>query len=815
MPRRHLLVLLSLLLALLLCGCPDDSAPPPVEAELGDLTVRVTPDPARIEILAPDGTVLYDGLPGGGLGPYGALALRSATASYLMQFGAFRVEEEADDWIPVTRFSNVRVEGQAILFDLAGAEGQALGSGEIAEAGSGELTLTFTAADAAHNRMTAAFGCDAQEHFLGLGGQSFDVDHRGQTVPIWVEEDGITKSEDDDQPDLWPLQGRRHSTHSPMPIYVSSRGYGLLLDTPYRSVFALCSETDDAARVESWEGALRLRFFYGPSPTETITKLTAHLGRPELPPPFAFAPWLDAIYGSDNVRRVAQKLRDEGVPSSVIWTEDWRGGEFDAQGYTLDEDWNVDRDTYPDFEAVAGDLHGLGFKFLTYNNTFISEDVDIWNEAITNGYTIHKANGDPYLFTNAKFEDASLLDLSNPAAWQWAKEIYKAGLRLGADGYMADFAEWLPTDCVLHDGDAEELHNPYPVAFQQLNKEVLDELYAEDGVERLFFVRSAYLGSQPLVSVIWAGDQQTDFSPGDGFPSVIPMGIGLGVTGFPYYGHDIAGYMSELTEPTSRELWYRWVALGGLSPVMRTHHGKSSDENWNWESDPDSTAHFARWADLHIRLFPYLYGLAAQGADSGLPMMRGLALHYPDWEPAWTLTDQFLLGDRILVAPVVEAGAVTRTLQLPEGAWYPLEGEGLVTIGAGGDTLTVDAPLQECPAFVPAGTLLILLPEGVDTLVSADATDVVTLADVGDDRELWLWPGGDSDWTEADDLTYTWSAATWSGPASSVTWNGAPATLQDDAVTVTGTGTLEVDGSATLEVTGGSASRQLVVTFRQ
>ncbi len=797
-----------------LAACDESPGPPPIEAELGGLAVRVTPNPARIEIVAPDGTVLFDTRAGADAAPFGALAVRRGSATYFMQFGSFNIDEEAEPWVVVTRFTDVRVEGLTVIFGLAGDDGEVLGTGEIAEAGDGEVTLTFSAADPLHNRMTVAFGCDAEEHFLGLGGQSFDVDHRGQTVPLWVEEDGISKSDDDDQPALWPLQGRRHSTHSPMPIFVSSRGYGLVLDTSHRSIFALCSEHEDAARVEAWEGALRLRLFHGPSPKETITKLTAHLGRPDLPPPFAFAPWLDAIYGSDNVRRVAAKLRDEGVPSSVIWTEDWRGGEFDGQGYTLDEDWNVDRGDYPDFEAVADDLHHLGFKFLTYNNTFISEGVDIWDETTTAGYTIQTDTGEPYIFQSAKFEDASLLDLSNPAAWDWAKEVYKAGLRLGADGYMADFAEWLPTDCVLYDGDPVAYHNQYPVEFQRLTREVFDELYEEDGVERLFFVRSAYLGSQPLVSVIWAGDQQTDFTAGDGLKSVIPIGIGLGVTGFPYYGHDIAGYMSQLSAPTTRELFYRWTSLGALSPVMRTHHGKSAAENWNWETDPETTAHFARWANLHLRLFPYLYGLAAQSADTGLPMMRALALEYPDWEPGWSLTDQFVLGDRIVVAPVMEAGATTRTVQLPEGTWYPLLGGEAEIVGVGEGSITVDAPLEECPAFVPAGTVLVLLPDGVDTLTSSDATNVVTVDDVGDDREIWLWPNGDSDWTEADGLAYAWSASTWSGPPTTVTWNGSPAALTDDTVTITGSGTLEVDSAATLEVTGGSPTRQLVVRFR-
>jgi alpha-glucosidase (family GH31 glycosyl hydrolase) len=105
--------------------------------------------------------------------------------------------------------------------------------------------------------------------------------------------------------------------------------------------------------------------------------------------------------------------------------------------------------------------------------------------------------------------------------------------------------------------------------------------------------------------------------------------------------------MSQFTVPTSEELWFRWVTLGALSPVMRTHHGRSAKDNWNWETDAAATAHFKRWATLHIRLFPYFARLTRQALESGLPMIRPLALAYPDFEPGWTSTDQYMLGDRI------------------------------------------------------------------------------------------------------------------------------------------------------------------------
>lgn len=810
----------------MMVGCGGASKDPaPVETSLGDLRVRVDPGAAKIEVRSSQGEPVLIGLAGGRVAPepkevpHVGLAVRHAEAVFDMLFGSFYIEEQNPaPWVGITRFSNVRREADGVRFDLVSDDGQTVGSARIAEAGPGELTLTFAAYGSAYNRMSVAFACEPDEHFLGFGGQSFDVDHRGQTVPLWVQEDGIGKAETDEYgSDAWFVRGRRHSTHTPMPMFVSSRGYGMLLDTPVRSLFAMGSEDPEVMRIEAWEDVLHLHLFWGPQPSAVLEKMTAHVGRPELPPPFAFAPWLDAIYGSENVRRVAQKLRDEGVPSSVIWTEDWRGGSFDDVGYTLDEDWNVDRELYPDFELLAQDLHRWGYKFLTYNNTFISKDVDVYDTAIAAGYCIHNAAGEPYLFQNPKFEQATMLDLTAPGARSWAKRVYAQGLRLGADGYMADYAEWLPVDAVLYSGlDAMRFHNLYPVEFQRLNRELFDALYAEDGIERLFFVRSAYLGSQPLVSVVWAGDQQTDFSRGDGLPSVIPIGIGLGMTGFPYFGHDISGYLSYQTEPASRELWYRWVTFGALSPVMRTHHGKSAAENWNWERDDASTEHFKRWATLHIRLFPYLYELARRASAVGMPMMRPLALKYPDFEPGWSATDQYMLGDRIIVAPVVTQGATARTVALPPGRFFGLlDGQELVVEGDGRH-VTVEAPLRECPAFVEAGTVLVLLPADIDTLVDRGVdSDITTLADVGDDREVWVWPGGASQWTEVSGLHYAWDGGQLDPAAAhTATFNGASVDVTENTIHCVGNGTLVIDETATLEIEGGASDRTVVVRLK-
>jgi hypothetical protein len=273
--------------------------------------------------------------------------------------------------------------------------------------------------------------------------------------------------------------------------------------------------------------------------------------------------------------------------------------------------------------------------------------------------------------------------------------------------------------------------------------------------------------------------------------------------------------MSQGTVPTTEELWYRWVTLGALSPVMRTHHDRAADTNWSWEKDAAATAHFARWAKLHIRLFPYLYAMARRAADVGDPMFRALAFDYEADEPAWSTTDEYLLGDRILVAPVVTEGAASRDVHLPPGEWFPLLGGARVHGGA--DAVAVAAPIAEIPAFVPAGALLVLLPEDVQTLAPAAASSsVVGLADAHDDRELWLWPSGQSvarldEATGA--LSYSWQSAGLTGPISGVVWNGAPVAAEaDGSYHLVGSGTLRVnDGEAELTVSGGAADRRLVV----
>jgi alpha-glucosidase (family GH31 glycosyl hydrolase) len=834
--------------SLLLLAAACDSAPAPVTTTLAGFTVHVESAPARIVVTASDGRLLLEGMPGGPAADRPASAglafrdVKEATIETL--FGSFRFDESnAPPWSGVERLTSLVATADAVRFTFAGG-----GEGELRAATPGaDGTLRISVKRQNANRASFAFRCAADEHFLGFGAQAYDVDHRGQTVPLWVSEQGIGKAPDDGDRGDWFYVGSRHSSYFPVPFYLSSRGYGLEVETSRRTIVALCSERDDAVRVETWDGALTLLLDGGPRPLDVLARRTARRGRPPVPPAFTFAPWNDAVHGAAEVRRVAKLIRDNKIPASAIWTEDWAGGVQSGSNYNLTYNLVPDRTLYPDIEAMIGELHAAGFKFLGYFNTFVEQDSKQFAEARDRGYLVKHKDGTPYLFQGVRFTPTGLVDLSNPAARAWMEAAMVAAIDLGFDGWMADFAEWLPTDAAMtepmptFDGtttDAEAWHNLYPIEWQRLNERVFDARKG-DGVERLSFVRSGWLGSESIRhQVVWGGDQSTDFDRGDGLPTVIPIGLGLGVVGMPYYGSDVAGYFSGGVHPNgTRELFFRWTTLGAMTPILRTHHGVASVKNWRFDQDPETLAHWARWARLHTRLYPLWAALAREAAATGAPIMRAVALGFPEDAATWPLTDQFLIGDALLVAPVVTQGATSRAVYLPAGRWLrafdddaspappprdaPLDGP---------QTATVAAPLSEVPVFARAGTLLPLLPARIETLAPA-TPPVVGLAEVADDREVLAFLGAPGRFEEEGGKSYTLDGGAAPTETSTFTWEGvalaacagqpvAPCALVDAPrrqarAFVTGNGTLAISGGgARVTVAGGRADRLLVLTLR-
>jgi alpha-glucosidase len=289
---------------------------------------------------------------------------------------------------------------------------------------------------------------------------------------------------------------------------------------------------------------------------------------------------------------------------------------------------------------------------------------------------------------------AATPDFTNPATYDYVGSAFRDMIgRVGMDGFMADFGEWAPLDGVYASGaDPRVEHNLFPLRWHAAWRRTLDEL-RPDG-DYVVFARSGFTGVHRFAQVYWVGDQEADFSPFDGLPTVIPAMLTLGISGIPFVTHDVAGFSGG---PSTKELTMRWTELGAFSPILRTHDGNKRDENWAWDEDEETIAHFARMAKVHERLGPELRSLAEEAARTGAPIVRHLVLVYPaDRESART-HDEFLLGDRLLVAPVVTAGARSRRVYFPPGsAWYN------VWTGVrfeGGASAEVDAPIGSPAVF--------------------------------------------------------------------------------------------------------------------
>ena len=188
-------------------------------------------------------------------------------------------------------------------------------------------------------------------------------------------------------------------------------------------------------------------------------------------------------------------------------------------------------------------------------------------------------------------------------------------------------------------------------------------------------------------------DQEADFSETDGLPTVVPAMINTGMSGQPFVTHDIGGFSGG---PREREVFWRWTELGAFTPFMRTHEGNNKDKNWQWNTDAETTAHFTRFVRIHDALKPEMLEWAERAAVTSEPIVKHLMLAFPDDPEVRTIADQYLLGDALLVAPVVTEGAVSRSVYLPEGDWFHIWSGEQYT---GKQMIDIDAPLGYPPVF--------------------------------------------------------------------------------------------------------------------
>ena len=322
---------------------------------------------------------------------------------------------------------------------------------------------------------------------------------------------------------------------------------------------------------------------------------------------------------------------------------------------------------------------------------------NLWQEALDQRFLVRRPNGAPYELDQGGF-DASLVDLTNGRARSWYADVLaEEVLGDGVSGFMADFGEGLPFDAELTDGLPAYEHNRWPALWARTVALACERADQPDCVT---WFRSGSLGMADEAPLFWAGDQMVDWSDEDGLASALHAMLAAGVSGWPIVHSDIGGYTSVDAVVKdwvrSDELLARWAELEALGVVMRTHEGNRPAANPQVYDSPERVEAFAAMTRLHAALGDYRREVVAEAAATGVPAIRHLWFAGARASAAAS-DDAFLLGDALLVAPVLSAGDDEVEVVFPAGQWtHVWTGRSY----AAGEEATVAAPLGRPAAFV-------------------------------------------------------------------------------------------------------------------
>ncbi len=591
------------------------------------------------------------------------------------------------------------------------------------------------------------------EHFYGLGERFDGADARGGAYEMFMA--------------IGDLDSGLNDVHVPVPFYASSRGYGLFIEDPHPSFFDFGVQDERRARVTfNTSEPLVVHVITGADPLMVATRYGRLTGPAALPPVWAFAPlqWRNELDDRAMLIEDAWAIRDNDIPGSCIW---------------IDNPWQTAYNThifnevqFPDPQGMLDELSDMGFRNMVWSTPYLDYSDDRWwdgmepdtrglfEEAEAAGHFVLSSSGDPFYLPWNGSRSGGRIDFTSLEAFAYWQDIVSRVTSMGVVGFKLDYGEDMIPGSVLDaamdlrfaDGRTTlEMHKLYSILYHRAYRE---QAIADNG-EAFILGRSSTYGGQRDCEAIWPGDmdasfleqreQNEDARPAvGGLPTVIAAVQNLSVSGFPAFGSDTGGYRGD---DQAKEILIRWAEHTALTPIMQLGGG---DHHNVWDMtvyDAETLAIYRKYARLHTRLFPLFYTLAVEATDEGVPPVRPMGMMWPRDEGAHEAWDQYMVGDFLLVAPVREEGATSRTVHLPEGRWVhwftneAYDGPGDVV---------VSAPLDSLPLFLAAGAIVPMIADDVDTFVETAFDEFVTLAERQDLLFVRILPSQASELTLFD-----------------------------------------------------------------
>jgi alpha-glucosidase len=541
----------------------------------------------------------------------------------------------------------------------------------------------------------------ADARFFGLGGRSSGPRLRDGTYRLWNTDPGGHFGPDDD-----PLY-----LTMPVQMVVADAGTHLAFhDNSWDGRVILREGEEGAGSGHDRAGTSELRMDGGPlrcwvvvgTPARVLHGWTALTGAPTPPPSWALGPqharW---GFGSEReVRRIVAGYQERGLPLSAV--------HLDIDHFDAHQIFTVDRERFPDLPGLAADLRAEGIRLVSIVDPAVKAERGnaVYDSGSAGDVFVRDAEGREVRGVVWP-GDCVYPDFTAPAVREWWGGLYEERLAQGFSGVWHDMNEpvsfapfgdpTLPRSARHRlegrGGDHREAHNVYGLAMARAGYEGLRRLRPD---ERPFlFSRSGWAGLQRYGGT-WSGDVSTSWP---GLRASLSLVLGLGLCGVPYSGPDVGGFDGS----PSAELYLRWFQLGSYLPLFRTHSAIDAGRREPWEFGPQVLEHARAALAERERLRPYFVTLAQLSRLTGAPYARPLWWGSPEDRALRDCEDAFLLGDSLLIAPVMDPGADRRAVRLPRGRWYdtvtekPYEGPGQVLL---------DAPLSRIPVLARAGAVL-------------------------------------------------------------------------------------------------------------
>ncbi|SOD88232.1 glycoside hydrolase family 31 protein [Streptomyces sp. Ag109_G2-15] len=541
----------------------------------------------------------------------------------------------------------------------------------------------------------------ADARFFGLGGRAAGPRLRDGTYRLWNTDPGRAFGPGDD-----PL----YLTMPVQFVVADAAAHLVFHDTSWDGTVTLREGEEGAGSGHDRVGRCEVRMDGGPlrcwvmvgTPARVLHTWASLTGAPALPPAWALghhhARW---GFGSEQeVRRIVAGYQERDLPLDAV--------HLDIDHYADHQVFTVDQERFPKLPGLAEELRRDGIRLVSIVDPAVKAAPGnaVYDSGSAMDAFVRDASGRT-VRGEVWAGESVFPDFTHARVRKWWGGLYEERLGQGFAGFWHDMNE--PTSfnafgeptlprSARHalegrGGDHREAHNVYALCMARAGYEALRELSPR---ERPFlFSRSGWAGMHRYGGT-WSGDVATGWP---GLRASLSLVLGLGLCGVPYSGPDVGGFDGS----PSPELYLRWFQLGAYLPLFRTHASLRAGRREPWEFGPDVLEHARVALRERRRLLPYFMTLAHLARRTGAPYVRPLWWGAPEDRALRDCEDAFLLGDSLLVAPVMDPGADRRAVQLPRGRWYDTVTEEAYE---GAAQVLVDAPLSRIPVLARAGSVV-------------------------------------------------------------------------------------------------------------